>query len=77
MKLIIEINNLDSMQTIKNNNSIEEKKKSTEKMVKDLDKMFLNVKKTLNYKSYSNNDKIDIWIEEKGICGYLIKGIDK
>jgi len=77
MKLIIEIDSLDSMQLIKNNNSIEEKNESIKKMVNDLNQMFSNVKKTLNYNSYSKNDKIDIWVEEKGIRSYLIKGINK
>ena len=76
MKLIIEIDNLDSMQLIKNNNSIEEKNESIKKMVNDLNQMFSNVKKTLNYNSYSKNDKIDIWVEEKGIRSYLIKEIN-
>tara|TARA_R100001463_G_scaffold95874_1_gene150411 strand:+ start:372 stop:605 length:234 start_codon:yes stop_codon:yes gene_type:complete len=77
MKLIIEIDSLDSMQLIKNNNSVEEKNESIKRMVNDLNQMFSNVKKTLNYNSYSKNDKIDIWVEEKGICSYLIKGINK
>ena len=74
MKLIIEIDNLDSMRLIKNNNSIEEKNESIKKMVNDLNQVFLNVKKNLNYKSYLKNDNIDIWIEEEGSCNYLIKG---
>jgi len=74
MKLIIEIDNLDSMRLIKNNNSIEEKNESIKKMVNDLNQVFSNVKKNLNYKSYLKNDNIDIWIEEEGSCNYLIKG---
>lgn len=74
MKLIIEIDNLDSMRLIKNNNSIEEKNESIKKMVNDLNQVFLNVKKNFNYKSYLKNDNIDIWIEEEGSCNYLIKG---
>ena len=74
MKLIIEIDNLDSMRLIKNNNSIEEKNEFIKKMVNDLNQVFSNVKKNLNYKSYLKNDNIDIWIEEEGSCNYLIKG---
>ena len=73
MKLIIEIENLDSLQLIKNNNSIEEKNESTKKMVNDLNQIFSNIKKNLKYKSYLKNDNIDIWLEEKGICNYLSK----
>ena len=52
---------------------MEEKHNSLEKMANDLNKMFSNVKKNLNYKSYQKNENIDIWIEEKGICNYLRK----
>jgi hypothetical protein len=73
MKIIIEIENLDSLQLIKNNNSIEEKNESTKKMVNDLNQIFSNIKKNLKYKSYLKNDNIDIWVEEEGICNYLSK----
>lgn len=73
MKLIIEINELDSIELIKNNNSMEEKHNSLQKMTNDLNKMFSNVKKNLNHKSYQKNENIDIWIEEEGICNYLLK----
>ena len=73
MKIIIEIENLDSFQLIKNNNSIEEKNESTKKMVNDLNQIFSNIKKNLKYKSYLKNDNIDIWVEEEGICNYLSK----